>query len=89
MALSGNGAKAVIYADGVETTAERRGTDVSRAGNQLSGTFTLMLRGWETEVNTVYMEPSMDQIRVICHPASPHCHLISEEKTSLKALAFL
>lgn len=49
-ALTGNGAKAVVYADGAESFSERRGADGSVAGNQLSGTFTLTLRGWETDV---------------------------------------
>ncbi|CAM9800578.1 unnamed protein product [Ectocarpus sp. 6 AP-2014] len=48
-ALTGNGAAVAIYADGEETSSDRRGADPSVVGNQLSGTFTLTLRGWETE----------------------------------------
>lgn len=44
MALTGNGASVVIYTDGDGIV------DPSVAGNQLSGTFKLALRGWETEV---------------------------------------
>lgn len=61
MALTGNGAKAIIYADGVETASERRGADASRAGNQLSGTFTLTLRGWETQVGIEFSENTTEQ----------------------------
>lgn len=51
MALTGNGASVAIYTDGEELLEDRRGvTDPSVAGNQLSGTFKLTLRGWETEV---------------------------------------
>lgn len=50
MGLTGNGAEVVIYADGEESSSERRGADPSVVGNQLSGTFKLTLRGWETEV---------------------------------------
>lgn len=49
-ALTGNGAEVFVYADGDESSSERRGADASVAGNQLSGTFTLTLRGWETDV---------------------------------------
>lgn len=55
-ALTGNGAEALIYADGEESSSERRGADASVAGNQLSGTFTLTLRGWETEVWQPWMQ---------------------------------
>lgn len=51
MALTGNGAEVAIYTDGEESATDRRGTtDPSVVGNQLSGTFKLTLRGWETEV---------------------------------------
>lgn len=50
MDLTGNGAEVVIYADEEESSSERRGADPSVVGNQLSGTFKLTLRGWETEV---------------------------------------
>ncbi|CAM9580207.1 unnamed protein product, partial [Sphacelaria rigidula] len=49
MALTGNGAGVSIYTDGTESSADRRGADASISGNQLSGTFTITLRGWETE----------------------------------------
>lgn len=51
MALTGNGAGVSIYTDGTESSADRRGADASISGNQLSGTFTITLRGWETEVS--------------------------------------
>lgn len=57
-ALTGNGAAVAIYADGEETSSDRRGADPSVVGNQLSGTFTLTLRGWETEVGT---SPGIDE----------------------------
>lgn len=50
MGLAGNGAEVGIYTDGTENSADRRGADPSVVGNQLSGAFTLTLRGWETEV---------------------------------------
>lgn len=51
MALTGNGAEVIIHTDGEELSADRReATPASLAGNQLSGTFKLGLRGWETEV---------------------------------------
>lgn len=54
MALTGNGAQVAIYTDGTELAADRRGVaDLSVVGNQLSGTFKLTLRGWETEVNDI------------------------------------
>ncbi|CAM9170882.1 unnamed protein product, partial [Discosporangium mesarthrocarpum] len=49
MALTGNGADVVIYTDSEETSFQRRSVNPSVVGNQLSGTFTLKLRGWETE----------------------------------------
>lgn len=59
-ALTGNGAEALVYADGAESSSERRGADESVAGNQLSGTFTLTLRGWETDVRG-----STDEMRLL------------------------
>lgn len=51
MALTGNGAEVAIYTDGEELPADRRTSAApSVVGNQLSGTFKLALRGWETEV---------------------------------------
>ena len=51
IALTGNGASVAIYTDGQESAADRRNVvNQSVAGNQLSGTFKLTLRGWETEV---------------------------------------
>lgn len=51
MALTGNGAEVAIYTDGEESNDDRRGVSTpSVVGNQLSGTFKLTLRGWETEV---------------------------------------
>lgn len=50
MALTGNGAEIAIYADEEESSSDRRGADPSAIGNQVSGTFKLTLRGWETEV---------------------------------------
>lgn len=55
MALTGNGAAVAIYTDGAESAADRPGvTAASVAGNQLSGSFKLTLRGWETEVKQAY-----------------------------------
>lgn len=72
MALTGNGAKAVIYADGTETSSERRGADPSRAGNQLSGTFTLTLRGWETQVCIEFSDNTAEQL---CASGASHTYL--------------
>lgn len=55
MDLTGNGAEVRIYVDGEESTSDRRGADPSIRGNQLSGTFTLTIRGWETEVRNMNM----------------------------------
>lgn len=53
MALTGNGAKVAIYTDGEESSTDRReAASPSVVGNQLSGSFKLTLRGWETEVKT-------------------------------------
>ncbi len=55
MALTGNGAEVLIYTDGEEPPADTT-TLASSAGNQLSGTFKLELRGWETEVRKACQE---------------------------------
>lgn len=52
MGLTGNGADLAIYTDGNEGASERRGADPSVKGNQLSGRFTLGLRGWVTQVKS-------------------------------------
>lgn len=72
-ALTGNGAEVLVYADGEESLSERRGADESVAGNQLSGTFTLTLRGWETDVRVsmdasrLYITRSYTRIDFPCH----------------------
>jgi hypothetical protein len=49
MRLYGNGASLEIYSDGTESSYQRRDTNVSIAGNELGGSFTLTMLGHTTE----------------------------------------
>lgn len=62
MALTGNGASVVIYTDGDGIL----GGDPSVAGNQLSGTFKLALRGWETEVKGNQIQRALYSQNITC-----------------------